>query len=178
MSMDDGADDRRTLLGRLILPWTAVPAVVYDRHLTVQVANRLAKAVHPTFRAGANLARSTFLEPERDTPVDPAGTAPIGARLAGELRRALDEHQEDREYIALVGELAAQSSAFAQFWANADGSQPNGVVGFAVPSVGHLVLAYHRFAVPGPDGDTLLLWSGADDESAETLRLLASTLAD
>ncbi|SDQ31120.1 hypothetical protein SAMN02800687_1346 [Curtobacterium sp. UNCCL20] len=220
MSATDGADHRRVLLRRLVLPWRTVPAVVYDRHLTVRIANDLARAVHPTFRPGTNLARAAFLragdgptsdsaddrtpppwpsatEPTRAEPTAagptradptavgptraeptpaPPGTAELGARLAAELRRSLDEHHEDRGYVELVGELAARSDAFARLWAGPGDAEPNGSVGFAHPAVGHLVLSYHRFGVPGPDGDTLLLWHGADRVSSERLAALADSL--
>lgn len=182
VSTDDGVDHPRALLGRLVLPWRTVPAVVYDRHLTVRVANALAGAVHPTFRSGANLARATFLRPEGDEAFrassETAEAVPLGARVVAELRRSLDEHEEDRGYVELVGELAARSDAFARLWAGPDTADPDGVVGFDNPVVGHLALAYHRFAVPGPDGDTLLLWRGADEQSARRLSSLADSLAD
>lgn len=182
MSTDDGADGRRALLERLVLPWRTVPAVVYDRHLTIRIVNDLARALHRTFRPGANLARSAFL-PSGDgaragSSVDPAGTTPVGARLAAELRRSLDEHHQDRGYVELIGELAARSAAFAQFWAEPDRAEPSGVVGFALHGTGRVVLAYHRFSIPGPDGDTLLLWHGADDTSTGRLAALARSLHD
>jgi hypothetical protein len=182
VSTDDEVDFRRALLGRLVLPWRTVPAAVYDRHLTVRVANPLVHAVHPSFRPGANLARAAFLQPDgaplfRAAP-GPADATPVGTKLATELRRLLDEHEEDQGFVELVGELAARSADFARLWAEPGDAGPNGVVGFDNPLVGHLVLAYHRFAVPGPDGDTLLLWRGADEESAGRLGRLADSLAD
>lgn len=180
MSTDDDADHRRALLGGYVLPWRTVPAAVYDRHLTVRVANDLLLAVHPSFRHGSNLARAAFLQPDgaplfRVGPEGPDAT-PIADRLAAELRRSLDEHEEDRGFVELVGELAARSVDFAERWAEPDGAGPDGVVGFDNPVVGHLVLAYHRFAVPGPEGDSLLLWRGADERSVERLRRLAASL--
>ena len=180
MSTDDEVDHRPELLGRLVLPWRAVPAAVYDRHLTVQVANDLLHAVHPSFRPGTNLARAAFLQPDgaplfRASP-DPADATSIGSRLAAELRRSLDEQDEDQGFVELVGELAARSADFARLWAEPGEAGPNGVVRFDNPVVGHLVLAYHRFAVPGPDGDTLLLWRGADERSAQGLQRLADVL--
>jgi len=180
MSTDDEVDHRRGLLGRLVLPWRTVPAAVYDRHLTVHVANDLLRAVHPSFRPGTNLARAAFLQPDgaplfRAAP-DPTDATPIGSRLAAELRRSLDEHDEDRGFVELVGELAARSADFARLWAEPGDVGPSGVVGFDNPLVGHLVLAYHRFAVPGPDGDILLVWRGADERSSERLARLADSL--
>lgn len=180
VSTDDDADHRLVLLARLVLPWRTVPAAVYDRHLTVHVANDLLHAVHPSFRPGTNLARAAFLQPDgaplfRAAPA-PADATPIGSRLAAELRRSLDEHDEDRGFVELVGELAARSADFARLWAEPGDVGPSGVVGFDNPLVGHLVLAYHRFAVPGPDGDILLVWRGADERSAERLARLADSL--
>lgn len=177
VSIDDAVNDRRALLEPLVLPWRTVPAVVYDRHLTVWIVNDLARAVHPVFRPGVNLVRSAFLPTRGDVPagtrVDAAAATPVGERLVAELRRSLEDNHEDRGYVELVGELAAQSAAFAQFWAGVGGSDPSGVLGFEIPALGHVDLAYHRFAVPGPDGDTLLLWRGADDASAARLASLA-----
>lgn len=182
MSTDDSADQPRELLGRLVLPWRSVPALVYDRYLTVRVANALAVAVHPSFRPGANLALATFLQPEVDgafraSPESP-NAVPLAARVVAELRRALDEHDEDRGFVELVGELAARSEAFARLWADPVAADPAGVVLFDNPVVGHVALAHHRFAVPGPAGDTLLLWRGADEESAGRLASLGDTLGD
>ncbi|MDP4332662.1 hypothetical protein Q7F20_04720 [Curtobacterium sp. A7_M15] len=182
MSTDDSADHPRALLGRLLLPWRTVPAVVYDRHLTVRVANALAGAVHPTFRPGENLARAAFLRTAGDSTFraspEPPDTVPLAARVVAELRRTLDEHDEDRGYVELVGELAARSEAFARLWADPVAAEPAGVVRFDNPVVGRVALAHHRFAVPGPAGDTLLLWRGADEESARRLTSLADTLVD
>ena len=171
MPLNDGAVERRMKLGQLIEPWTNVPALVYDRHLDVVVANDLAVAVQESFRVGANLARATFLEANLDRSLGDVDQK--RDQVAAELREAVAEQGEDDGYVSLVGELAALSDAFAEAWAGNVPPAPDGVFRFNNRLVGTLGLAYHRFRVAGPDADTLLVWRGADAESSERLEALA-----
>ncbi len=128
MPQDTDALDRRAKLGQLIGPWTNVPALVYDRHLNVVVSNELAGIVQPTFRVGSNLARAAFLNEELDRSL---GDVPVKhARVAAELREALETQGEDAAYVSLVGELASLSDAFARSWADVSGEAPDGVFRF------------------------------------------------
>ncbi|MBO9046076.1 hypothetical protein JG550_003538 [Curtobacterium flaccumfaciens pv. flaccumfaciens] len=170
MPQDTDALDRRAKLGQLIGPWTNVPALVYDRHLNVVVSNELAGIVQPTFRVGSNLARAAFLNEELDRSL---GDVPVKhARVAAELREALETQGEDAAYVSLVGELASLSDAFARSWADVSGEAPDGVFRFKHARVGTFDLAYHRFRVPGSEGDTLLVWRGADPRSIDALATL------
>ncbi|MCS6558569.1 hypothetical protein NYQ31_09175 [Curtobacterium flaccumfaciens] len=171
MPLNNGAVERRTKLGQLIGPWKNVPALVYDRHLDVVVANDLAGAVQESFRVGANLARATFLEANLDSSLGDVNQK--RDQVAAELREAVAEQGEDDGYVSLVGELAALSDAFAEAWAGDVQPASDGVFRFNNQLVGTLGLAYHRFRVTGPDADTLLVWRGADAESTERLAALA-----
>ncbi len=64
------------------------------------------------------------------------------------------------------------SDDFAQSWADVTGKAPDGVFRFKHDRVGAFDLAYHRFGVPGSEGDTLLVWRGADPRSIEALAAL------
>lgn len=170
MPQDTDARDRRARLGQLIGPWTNVPALVYDRHLNVVVSNELAGIVQSTFRVGSNLARAAFLNEQLDHTL--GDVAVKHARVAAELREALETQGEDAAYIRLIGELASLSDDFAQSWADVTGDAPDGVFRFKHDRIGAFDLAYHRFRVPGSEGDTLLVWRGADPRSIEALATL------
>jgi len=170
-SIDDGADERRVRLTQMVFALREAPALVYDRHLTVLIANELAGEVQSAFTVGTNLARATFLVTDLDDGVDDGDQK--REQVAAALRDAVQQHDEDRAYVELVGELAARSNPFAEAWATDLPVAPTGEFRFR----DGMTLAYHRFLAPGPEGDTLLLWRGADEASTTKLASIAARLS-
>lgn len=166
---DDGAPvHSRAELARLLATWTAVPAFLCDRHFTVVASNGAACALSVAFEEGSNLARFTFLEPDIDRAHDMYDEA--SRQVAALLRESLDEHDSDRDFGRIVGELSARSREFSVAWA--DDSRPaksRGVIPFDDTPVGRIVAAYDVLTVPGSDDDVLFVWHPVDETSRNRL---------
>jgi hypothetical protein len=96
---------RRSETRDLVQSWSHTPAVLVDRHLNVLVSNPLARALSDSFIETTNLAQFTFLHP--DVVRDAACWDDTAVQVAALLRDSLDQHDEDRAFLSIVGELAA-----------------------------------------------------------------------
>ena len=155
----------------MIDDWSAVPAFLRDRHLTVIAANPLAMAVSPSFRPGLNLARSTFIDSafERDAPCWPEVTGQVAAML----RDSLEQHDEDSRFRDIVGELSTRSSDFATAWAGEERPLTTGTAEFRLEGIGLLSLSYRQLWVAEDHDDVLMVWRARDAASRRGLARLA-----
>lgn len=165
---------RRSETRDLVHSWTHTPAVLVDRHLDVLVSNPIARALSASFVESTNLAQFTFLHPDvrRDAECWDETTTQVAALL----RDSLDQHEEDRAFLAIVGELSAKSWDFPGAWAQRGRAKPTGTATFFDTGVGDIRLGYHLTRVPENFDDTLILFGPVDDESGTLLERLASTL--
>ena len=163
---------RRAETQKLIDSWSHTPAVLVDRHLEVLSSNPLARALSESFRVGMNLARFTFLHPDVIRTAD--CWEDTAAQVAAMLRGSLERHDEDRAFLAIVGELSAKSWDFSGAWAGAGQPQPSGLVNFLGTEAGDLTLSYHLTRLPENYDDTLILFGPADDTSKTALAVLAT----
>jgi hypothetical protein len=164
---------RRDELDGLLGALDGIPVIVHDRYLTVVGATRLARAVSPFFREGVNLARAAFLD---DSVVDSQASWPrFAEHIAATLRRELDRHDADPEFRRIVGELSAQSRAFARAFADDSGRQRlTGSWEFGAGSAEPFTLAFHRLEFPDA-GDTVLVWRPDGPAAERVLAALAET---
>lgn len=153
----------------------AEPVVVFDRHLDVVAANRLAGALSASLTVGTNLARFTFLNPWVEDSVD--GWEAEAHRTAAMLRDSLDEHDADDRFQELLGELMARSTTFATEWAGgAVRPARRGESTFENPLVGRIDLRWEQLRRLEDPEHVLVVWTAADDESAARLTTLRGLL--
>lgn len=81
-------------------------------------ANRLADALSPTMRAGANRLLAAFLDPAERQPHE--NWAEATASADGQLRAGMGRETDDPRMVELVGELPMSSERFRQLWARQD----------------------------------------------------------
>ena len=166
----DGAERPQSLLSS----WSDVPAVLIDRHLTVVESNRLAKALTPGFVPGVNLVRFAFLDPELDLEVGLWG--PITRQLAGMLKEALEEGDEDAAFHEVIGELSARSRAFSVTWAEEPlPVRRTGRAIFVGTQAGDVELRYTLFRVPGDGQETVIVLGSGNSSSRSALRALGES---
>lgn len=167
--LDDARSVRsRTELTELLASWSVIPALLCDRHFTVVASNEAARALSPGFEQGMNLVRFTFLEPDIDRGHAMWGEA--AGQVAALLRESLDEHDPDRDFRRIVGELSAHSRDFSIAWADeSQAAKSRGIIPFDDTPVGRITVAYDVLKVPGSDDDVLLIWHPADELSRHRL---------
>lgn len=132
------------------------PAIVHNARQDLVAANRLGRALYAphfdTDRRPPNMARFVFLDPRaRDYYVD----WPLARRTtAAMMRLEAGRSPLDEELTALIGELSARSTAFAQDWARHNvHSHRTGTKSFRHPDVG---LVEVNFDVLEPTGEDRL----------------------
>jgi len=165
---------RRSETRDLVESWTHTPAVLVDRHLNVLVSNKLALALSESFIESTNLAQFAFLDPSVPRGADCWDET--AAQVAALLRDSLDQHEEDRGFLAIVGELSAKSWDFSGAWAQRRQANPTGMATFLGTEVGDISLVYQLTRVPENYDDTLLLFGTVDDESKDLLDRLAASI--
>jgi hypothetical protein len=174
--MADGRDpDARAQVRLLISSWNDIPAILVDRHLDVIESNALARALTDSFETGMNLARYTFLNPD----VHRSGRQweSVAAQVAAMLRDSLDEHDDDRAFLDIVGELSTMSRDFSRAWADdSRRASSAGQVPFPRSAVGSVSLGYMLFRIPGDPDDVLIVFGGADEHSRTALSHLVSVV--
>jgi hypothetical protein len=117
MDPDAASRDHRRQVDELLDALGRVPAFARDRHLFVVASNRAARALSPAFRPGANLATFVFLGDVGDCALAEGLQVEVVALLCD----SLAQHDDDRRFRALVGELEAKSATFATLWAAQQG---------------------------------------------------------
>ena len=177
MDSRDGSPQNDGGVDHVLAFWETVPTIVFDHRLDVLDSNGLAQALSGAFHPGENLARFSFLSPDRDS-AHPRWKE-MSTVVAGLLRESLEEHEEDRVSQRIVGELSAKSRDFAEVWA-APGTTLHmaGRIVFEGTRVGDLALTYQMLNVLGQDDRALIVFAASDDASRDSLARLRSELAE
>jgi transcriptional regulator with XRE-family HTH domain len=167
------ADEVAPALSRLVLGFTDEAAIVINRYRDVLLANDLATALNPAFRAGENLLRHAFLDPAaRDIYLDWDDV--VDGAVAG-LRAMNSGNPDDPRLIELVGELSVKSPAFREKWARHEvRTRRDGRKRYRTARGGVVSVDYQAFTVTAADGQTLFVFSAApgtaDAAALEALR--------
>jgi transcriptional regulator with XRE-family HTH domain len=164
-------------LVRMVRGWTATPALVLDRRLTVLAHNDLGGALFDGHRYGRDLARLVFL--------DPGARAfypdwdDVAAATAAALRAAAGTDLDEPRLVELVGELSLRSAEFRRLWARHDLRRKGGEAKrFRHPLVGEIVLHYESLAVESAPGQQLVVYQAEPGSPSErALALLGSLTA-
>ena len=162
---------------RQLLDAVGLPAFAENRMFDVLAANRLATALSPSIRPGANRLRSMFLEQdERD--LYPDWENAIGGMVAS-FRASIGTDAGDPRIAQLVGELSLASEPFRRLWARHD---VRALAGAAIrirhPQVGPLDLRREKLAIGDSGGQLLVLYHAEPgSDSARSLALLGSLAA-
>jgi transcriptional regulator with XRE-family HTH domain len=162
---------------RQLLDVLGLPAFAENRMFDVLAANRLATALSPAIRPGANRLRSTFLDPaERDLHLDWAQA--IGGMVAS-FRASIGTDTNDPRIAQLVGELSLASEQFRRLWARHDVKALAGAPArMRHPRVGVLELRREKLPIGDSGGQLLVIYHAeAGSESARSLALLGSLAA-
>jgi transcriptional regulator with XRE-family HTH domain len=160
-----------------LLSVLGLPAFVENRMFDVLAANRLATALSPAIRPGANRLRSTFLDPaERDLHLDWAQA--IGGMVAS-FRASVGTDTDDPRIAQLVGELSLASEQFRRLWARHDVKALAGApTRMRHPQAGLLELRREKLPIGDSDGQLLVIYHAEPgSDSASSLALLGSLAA-
>ncbi|WP_328862883.1 helix-turn-helix domain-containing protein [Streptomyces sp. NBC_00306] len=154
------------------------PAFVLGRRTDVVATNPLARALIADFDAmpakERNQARFVFLDPEaRELYTD---WETVAADTAALLRMDAGRHPADAQLGELVGELAARSRSFREYWAERRvNERTEGAKGYHHPVVGDLAVTYQALMLPGNTDQTLFIYTTEPESPSETaMRLLAT----
>ena len=161
-------------LQTLLDNWHTTPAYVSGRHMTILVANPMARALMPFFAPQVNQLRAIFLEPELRTWV--RNWDEVAAIMVSWLRfNIAEESPNDPELQSLIGELSIASQRFRTLWARQDVRQKiSGPAIFDHPQVGLLELRYRAFLLPESGQALVTYYAERETPSEERLRLLSS----
>jgi transcriptional regulator with XRE-family HTH domain len=162
---------------RQLLDVLQLPAFVESRMFDVLAANRLATALSPGIRPGANRLRSMFLdEDERD--MYPDWEQAIGGMVAS-FRASLGTDVDDPRTAQLVGELSLASEPFRRLWARHDVKALAGApTRMRHPQVGMLELRREKLPIGDSGGQLLVIYHAEPgSDSARSLALLGSLAA-
>jgi transcriptional regulator with XRE-family HTH domain len=134
----------------LIGSWRNTPAFVHDRHMNILAANRLALALTPPLRPGANAVRAMFTEPAMRPLYDDWEDA--AKETVGRLRVLVGRDVDDPALRALVRDLSEHSEDFRAIWARHDinVTTPRSRI-YNHPAVGRMEVFYEVLAVAGTD---------------------------
>ena len=162
---------------RQLLDALTLPAFVEGRMFDVLAANRLATALSPSIRPGANRLRSVFLDPSEQDLL-PDWEQATGGMVAS-FRASLGTDTDDPRITQLVGELSLASERFRQLWARHDVKPLAGApVRMRHPQVGMLELGREKLAIGDSDGQLLVIYHAEPgSDSARSLALLGSLTA-
>ncbi|OBA72099.1 transcriptional regulator [Mycobacterium sp. 1554424.7] len=161
-------------LQTLIDGWPITPAYVVGRHMTVLVANPLARALTPHFAPGVNQLRTVFLDPDLRAWIPHWDY--VTEILVSWLRfNIAEENPDDPELQSLIGELSIGSPRFSTLWARQDVKQKtSGPALINHPQVGPLELRYRAFRLPERCQGLVAYYAEPGTASEERLRLLSS----
>lgn len=176
MHASDGKPDHNRNREHLLAFWTSVPAVLCDRRLNVLDSTPLARALSPAFAPGVNLARFSFLSPERRS--DHPRWREMSGVVAGLLRESLDQHDEDRTSQRIIGELSAKSREFSEVWASPETyPRTSGLIEFEGTKAGDVRVAFNVLRIPGQADDAVILFVPMDDDSRSAVARLTNSVA-
>lgn len=157
-------------IGGLLDGFPRAAAFIVDPGMTVVVANRVAEALSPHLRVGANTIRGLFLDPHSP---ELYRNWKLLTAWAVRLVRASYGQRPDPALIRLVDELIEHSSRFRQLWARHDVKHKvAGGLEINHPQVGTLHLNYQQMALPATGHVLVVYWAEPGSSSeAGMLRL-------
>jgi transcriptional regulator with XRE-family HTH domain len=134
----------------LIASWRHTPAFVHDRHMNILAANRLAVALTPPLRPGANAVRAMFMDPAMRPLYDDWEDA--AKETLGRLRVLVGRDVDDPGLRELVRDLSEHSEDFLALWARHDieVTTPRSRI-YNHPAVGRMEVFYEVLAIAGTD---------------------------
>jgi transcriptional regulator with XRE-family HTH domain len=162
---------------RQLLDVINLPAFVESRMFDVLAANRLATAVSPNIRPGANRLRAIFLDPgEQDLYLD--WEQAVRSMVAG-FRASVGSDIDDPRIVQLVGELSLASEPFRRLWARHDVTAlAGGSMRLRHPQVGMLELRREKLPISDSGGQILAIYHAEPgSEAARSLDSLGSLAA-
>jgi transcriptional regulator with XRE-family HTH domain len=120
-----------------------------------------------------NLLRWILLEPtNRDLYRD---WAVVASDMVGVLQLEASAAPNDPRIAAIVGELATRSAEFRTWWSAPHPKlRTTGTKRFRHSIAGEITVEWEAFTVPDSPGQTLFVYTAADQASEEALRILAS----
>jgi transcriptional regulator with XRE-family HTH domain len=151
-----------------------MPAYVVGTYFDVLAANRIARALSPSFTVGRNVLRQLFLDPaDRELYVD---WNHITSAIVGGLRAKTTADPHDPRLGELVGELSIHSERFRNLWARAEVSHGrNGISHLVHPEVGEMHLLHEKLDIADAGGMQLVVHHASPgSESARSLSLLGT----
>ncbi|MCA1219135.1 helix-turn-helix transcriptional regulator [Streptomyces sp. 8L] len=164
-------------LEQFVLARTDVAAFVQGRYQDVLVANVLATALSPWQAKGVNLLQATFLDPGVRAMYGDQWPR-IAEGVVASVRALAGPENRDAYLERLVGELSVRSEEFRALWARHDvRPRTSGSAVLRHPQVGELSLRYEKLAVPGADGQRLVLFHAVPGSPAADALALLSHLA-
>jgi transcriptional regulator with XRE-family HTH domain len=140
----------------LIHSWRDTPAFVHDRHMGILAANRIALALTPALRPGANAVRAVFMDRDHRRLYQDWEAA--ARETAARLRVLVGRNVDDPRLCELVRELSEHSEAFRRLWARHDikvSAAPSLV--YNHPVAGRLQVHPETLAIGGTDGQLLYI---------------------
>lgn len=164
-ALEDPADGLAELIEQF-----PMPAIVASRYQDVLAANRLACALAPGFRLGANILAWRLLDPaakEFYLDWDEATEVAVGG-----LREMTASDPDDPHLQRMVDELSSASPRFRELWSRADVGYRPGVMRVRHPVVGELILYRNRLNQAHSGGQHVITFR-ADPGSASAKALEA-----
>ncbi|WNF27779.1 helix-turn-helix transcriptional regulator [Streptomyces sp. C11-1] len=179
-SLSPEAQRVRPEVRRLLDAVGAVPAYVLDLDMDVLAANDLALALIPGSAgvpAGTlNIARYIFLDTEARS-LYPHWEQ-VARQTVGFLRFSAARHAHQARLGHLVAELSDHSPEFRGWWAEQEvREKTHGAKTFDHPVVGRFDLAYETLALPGDEGQSLVVFTAPCGTAEGALKLLGSWAA-
>ncbi|WP_406177693.1 helix-turn-helix transcriptional regulator [Streptomyces sp. NBC_00996] len=165
---------------RLLDAVGAVPAYVLDSSMDILAANDLALALVPGFvgvPAGTlNIARHIFLDTTARS-LYPHWEQ-VARQTVGFLRFSAARHAHHSRLGHLVAELSDLSPEFRGLWAAQEvREKTHGTKSFDHPVVGRIDLTYETLALPGDEGQSLVIFTAPCSTAETALKLLGSWAA-
>ncbi len=153
------------------------PAMVLGRALDVLMANPTARALHPSYQPGRNLALDIFLDDAAQ--VWYADLEQIQRNRVGALRTTAGTLPGDPRLTEVIGELSIRSAEFRKLWARHEiHATVAGTKSFLHPDVGELELRYHLFGVSANVRQQVIIYHPAPgSRHAQSLTLLSAIAA-
>ncbi|MFC9838445.1 helix-turn-helix transcriptional regulator [Rhodococcus sp. NPDC127530] len=171
----------RPSLLRLLDVLDGVPAMIQGHRTDVLAMNPLANVLYMGLGtlpnvADRNIARFVYLD-DRSTEFY-ADWLQSARDCVAMLRFASGNNPQDRQLVALIGELSVRSEHFRQLWAEHDvRNHSTGTKTLHNPIVGEVTVTYEAMRT-GESGHTLVTYTAeANSPSADALKLLASWAA-
>lgn len=157
-----------------------VPAIVVDIGLDILKINAMAEAMYSGFSATDNLARMVFLDPAAEDFY--TEWHQVATQVVGNLRAGLTRFPNDDRVAAVVDEISARSSVFAELWAThhvRPRTSEDKV--FHHPRVGELHLHFEALEVADAPDQRLFVYcpleNGSSPDAVALLRSLTAAAA-